>query len=115
MADSTNKLANNKYREYIMSKVRDLLTELGEDVQQTASNTFMFPFVNELRADECLKIVFSIPTGSDGNPPDFYEQAQDYAKKVIKDEEKRVAVQAKKAKDIERDEKKRAIAKKGEI
>lgn len=114
MAKSANRESNDKYRAEVLKKIMALFAELGEDVQQTATNKFCFPFVNEAQSDEWIEVTVSVPLGStkDKTPFDGYEQAQDYKAKVIKDEATAKEAQAKKEKDIERDKVKREIAKK---
>lgn len=112
MAKSANKASNDKYRAEVMEKVKAFFLELGEDVQQTASNKICFPFTNDLKSDEWMEITISIPLGSrkENTPFDGYEQAEDYARKQEDARIKAAQAEDAKQKKIAFDKKKREIA-----
>lgn len=112
MAKSETKASNDKYRAQVVEKIRALFVELGEDVQQTASNKIAFPFVNDLQGDEWIEITVSVPLGSrkDNTPFDGYEQAQDFQTKTAENEKRAKSAAEAKAKKIAFDKKKREIA-----
>lgn len=113
MSKSTNKQANDNFRNDALGTVMELFAENGEDILQIATNKITFPFVNSEGNDEWLTITFSIPTGSrDREPFDGYEQANEYLEKEKRAKERAEKQAEAKRKKIELDEKKRAIARK---
>lgn len=94
----SKKMLHDKIRQAFMQKVKDYMTEQGEEVLVTASNELCIPCVDENGNDEYLVMVFKVPTGDrEGTPYDGYAMAQDYAMKQTTKAEK--AEQAKKAKE----------------
>lgn len=107
MATSKRNL-NDKIRADYMARVRDALTQAGDEILVTGSNEFAIPCVNAEGDDEFIVITFKVPTGSrDGDPYDGYAVAQEYSMKLAEKAEKAKEAAAKKAKKIEVDRKMR--------
>ena len=107
MATSKRNL-NDKIRADYMARVRDALTQNGDEILVTGSNEFAIPCVNAEGDDEFIVITFKVPTGSrDGDPYDGYAVAQEYSMKLAEKAEKAKEAAAKKAKKIEVDRKMR--------
>lgn len=107
MATSKRNL-NDKIRADYMARVREYLTQAGEEILVTGSNEFAIPCVDAEGNEEFLVLTFKVPTGSrDGDPYDGYAVAQEYAMKLAEKAEKAKEAAAKKAKKIERDKKMR--------
>lgn len=107
MATSKRNL-NDKIRADYMARVRDALTQNGDEILVTGSNEFAIPCVNAEGDDEFIVITFKVPTGSrDGDPYDGYAVAQEYSMKLAEKAEKAKEAAAKKAKKIEADRKMR--------
>lgn len=107
MATSKRNL-NDKIRADYMARVRDALTQAGDEILVTGSNEFAIPCVNAEGDDEFIVITFKVPTGSrDGDPYDGYAVAQEYSMKLAEKAEKAKEAAAKKAKKIEADRKMR--------
>lgn len=107
MATSKRNL-NDKIRADYMARVRDALTQAGDEILVTGSNEFAIPCVNAEGDDEFIVITFKVPTGSrDGDPYDGYAMAQEYSMKLAEKAEKAKEAAAKKAKKIEADRKMR--------
>lgn len=107
MATSKRNL-NDKIRADYMARVRDALTQNGDEILITGSNEFAIPCVNAEGDDEFIVITFKVPTGSrDGDPYDGYAVAQEYSMKLAEKAEKAKEAAAKKAKKIEADRKMR--------
>ena len=107
MATSKRNL-NDKIRADYMTRVRDALTQAGDEILVTGSNEFAIPCVNAEGDDEFIVITFKVPTGSrDGDPYDGYAVAQEYSMKLAEKAEKAKEAAAKKAKKIEADRKMR--------
>lgn len=107
MATSKRNL-NDKIRADYMARVRDALTQAGDEILVTGSNEFAIPCVNAEGDDEFIVITFKVPTGSrDGDPYDGYAVAQEYSMKLADKAEKAKEAAAKKAKKIEVDRKMR--------
>lgn len=110
MAKSNNKIANDKVRDSFINSLMEWLRDDGQDVQKTKNNEIAFPFVNELGADEWLRITVAIPTGGrDGEQFDGYELAKELI--IANAEKERVAKEKeeKKQKKIIADKKRREI------
>ena len=97
MATSKRNL-NDKIRADYMARVRDALTQAGDEILVTGSNEFAIPCVNAEGDDEFIVITFKVPTGSrDGDPYDGYAVAQEYSMKLAEKAEKAKEAAAKKA------------------
>ena len=97
-----NKFENQ--RTEVMTAIKELFKSKSWDVLRTGSQELCLPIVNEDGEEGYLKMVFSIPKGTqDGEPYDGYEMAQEYERKVeaakAKAAEKAKAKAAKIAKD----------------
>jgi hypothetical protein len=108
MAKSNNKIANDKVRDEFINNLMEWLK--GEDVQKTKNNEVAFPFVNELGADEWLRITIAIPTGGrDGEQFDGYELAKELIISNAEKEKVAIEKEIKKQKKIVADKKRREI------
>ena len=96
-----------------LKRIKDYLTEAGEEVLLIKSGTYAIPVVDSNNTDGWVAITVTIPKGSrDGEPFDGYEVAEDFAFEQAKKEKKKAEEAAKrekkKAKDAAaREEKKR--------
>lgn len=100
----SEKILNDNLRNGWVERFVAFLKAEGEDVQLTASNTLMFPTVDEDGNDKFVTLTVKVPKGSrDGDAYDGYAEAEDYAKHLKEQVEKKAEAEAKKAAKIARD------------
>lgn len=100
----SEKILNDNLRNGWVERFMAFLKAEGEDVQLTASNTLMFPTVDEDGNDKFVTLTVKVPKGSrDGDAYDGYAEAEDYAKHLKEQAEKKAEAEAKKSAKIARD------------
>ena len=100
----SEKILNDNLRNGWVERFVAFLKDAGEDVQLTASNTLMFPTVDEDGNDKFVTLTIKVPKGSrDGDAYDGYAEAEDYAKHLKEQAEKKAEAEAKKSAKIARD------------
>lgn len=100
----SEKILNDNLRNGWVERFVAFLKAEGEDVQLTASNTLMFPTVDEDGNDKFVTLTVKVPKGSrDGDAYDGYAEAEDYAKHLKEQAEKKAEAEAKKSAKIARD------------
>lgn len=100
----SEKILNDNLRNGWVERFVDFLKTVGEDVQLTASNTLTFPTVDEDGNDKFVTLTVKVPKGSrDGDAYDGYAEAEDYAKHLKEQAEKKAEAEAKKSAKIARD------------
>lgn len=100
----SEKILNDNLRNGWVERFVAFLKTAGEDVQLTASNTLMFPTLDEDGNDKFVTLTVKVPKGSrDGDAYDGYAEAEDYAKHLKEQAEKKAEAEAKKAAKIARD------------
>lgn len=105
----TNKQAQDALRQRYVEVIKKALSDLGEEVLQTGSNTIAIPCVDDNGDEQFCCFTIKVPTGSrDGDPYDGYGEAESYALSVQQKAEKAEKAAAEKAKKIERDKAYRA-------
>ena len=105
----TNKQAQDALRQRYVEVIKKALSDLGEEVLQTGSNTIAIPCVDDNGDEQFCCFTIKVPTGSrDGDPYDGYGEAESYALSVKQKAEKAKADAEKKAKKIARDQAYRA-------
>lgn len=103
---ANNRALDNALRENYLKILMDIFEKNGEDVQQTNSNEFAFPILDEEGNEKWIQIVVKVPTGGrDEDGYDGYGVAESYKMKLKEKEEKKKEAEIKKAKKIERDKK----------
>ncbi len=104
----TEKKLQENLRNFNVATLKEYLTERGEDVVQIASNKLAFPTLDDEQNDQYIVITVSVPTGSkDGEGFDCYEQADEYTKKLVAQQEREQKAQAEKKRKIAQQEKSR--------
>lgn len=104
----SEKLANERVKNDILTDIWCILSENGEDTLRVGSNEIAIPKVNENGTEIFITIKVSVPTGSrDGDAYDGYALAEEYVRKVAEKEQKAKQKAEEKAKKIERDKKNR--------
>jgi hypothetical protein len=99
---------DEKLRQAIVEKVFQFFKDEGEDIRFTASNTLMFPCLDEDEGERFCTITVKIPTGSrDGEEYDGYGEAESYEIHLKEQAEKKAKKEAEKKKKIEKDKKAR--------
>lgn len=105
----TNKQAQDALRQRYVEVIKKALSDLGEEVLQTGSNTIAIPCVDDNGDEQFCCFTIKVPTGSrDGDPYDGYGEAESYALNCKQKAEKAKADAEKKAKKIARDQAMRA-------
>lgn len=100
----SEKILNDNLRNGWVERFAAFLKAEGEDVQLTASNTLMFPTLDEDGNDKFVTLTVKVPKGSrDGDAYDGYAEAEDYAKHLKEQAEKKAEAEAKKSAKIARD------------
>lgn len=100
----SEKILNDNLRNGWVERFVAFLKAEGEDVQLTASNTLMFPTVDEDGNDKFVTLTIKVPKGSrDGDAYDGYAEAEDYAKHLKEQAEKKAEAEVKKSAKIARD------------
>lgn len=100
----SEKILNDNLRNGWVERFVAFLKDAGEDAQLTASNTLMFPTVDEDGNDKFVTLTVKVPKGSrDGDAYDGYAEAEDYAKHLKEQAEKKAEAEAKKSAKIARD------------
>lgn len=100
----SEKILNDNLRNGWVERFVAFLKAEGEDVQLTASNTLMFPTLDEDGNDKFVTLTVKVPKGSrDGDAYDGYAEAEDYAKHLKEQAEKKAEAEAKKSAKIARD------------
>lgn len=111
MADSKNKLREEKRQEYFDLIANFLDKEKGEEVLLIKSNQLCLPVVDKAGNELFIKVVVSIPNGSKDPetgamiPFDGYEEALGYEVELKNKKQKREEQKKKKQQKIERDKK----------
>ena len=101
----TNKQAQDALRQRYVEVIKKALSDLGEEVLQTGSNTIAIPCVDDNGDEQFCCFTIKVPTGSrDGDPYDGYGEAESYEMGCKQKAEKAVADAKKKAAKIARDE-----------
>lgn len=101
----TNKQAQDLLRQKYVEIVKKALSDLGEEVLQTGSNTIAIPCVDDNGNEQFCCFTIKVPTGSrDGDVYDGYGEAESYALNCKTKAEKAKADAEKKAKKIAKDE-----------
>ena len=85
-----------------------------EDIYRVGSNVIAIPVLDSEQGEKWIEITVKVPTGSreDKEGYDGYTMAEMYAEKVADNAKKKAEAEAKKKAKIERDEARRAAAKK---
>ena len=105
----TNKQAQDALRQRYVEVIKKALSDLGEEVLQTGSNTIAIPCVDGNGDEQFCCFTIKVPTGSrDGEPYDGYGEAESYEMGCKQKAEKAAADAKKKAAKIARDEAMRA-------
>ena len=105
----TNKQAQDALRQRYVEVIKKALSDLGEEVLQTGSNTIAIPCVDDNGDEQFCCFTIKVPTGSrDGEPYDGYGEAESYEMGCKQKAEKAAADAKKKAAKIARDEAMRA-------
>jgi hypothetical protein len=98
-------------REKYLALLIESCTQAGEEVLRVENGAIAFPVVDSEGNERYLKIQVSIPLGQRVNgtivPYDAYLEAEAYAVEVREAEEKAKAKEAKRAKNIAKDEARR--------
>ena len=101
----TNKQAQNALRQRYVEVIKKALSDLGEEVLQTGSNTLAIPCVDDNGEEQFCCFTIKVPTGSrDGDVYDGYGEAESYQLNCKQKAEKAAAEAEKKAKKIARDQ-----------
>ena len=101
----TNKQAQDALRQRYVEVIKKALSDLGEEVLQTGSNTIAIPCVDDNGDEQFCCFTIKVPTGSrDGDPYDGYGEAESYEMGCKQKAEKAAADAKKKAAKIARDE-----------
>lgn len=101
---TSKKALHEELRARYMANVEAVLTNMGEELLQTASNEYAIPCVDKEGNDEFIVITFKVPTGSrDGDAYDGYALADEYQIKCLEKQAKAKATAQKKAEKIARD------------
>lgn len=115
MPKKTEGALKTERRDYFMQKIKDFLTEQGEDVAFISGNTINLPTVDEYRNERWIEIKVSVPTGARGESYDGDALREDYKLKLRNDEAKKEQAAKEKAKKAaEQKVKREALAKKRE-
>ena len=100
----TKKQLHEELRADYLTKLREYLTEKGEEVLQTGSQEVAIPCVDSEGNDEYIVITIKVPTGSrDGEAYDGYAVAEEYRLRLEKQKETAERLKAEKEKKIARD------------
>lgn len=98
---ATEKVARDNARNKYYNVVKELLTNVGEDVVEVATNKLAFPIVDELGNEQSIVITISVPTGArDGSGYDCYAEAEAYKVERAERESKAKAKAEAKAKRV---------------
>lgn len=115
MPKKTEGALKTERRDYFMQKIKDFLTEQGEDVSFISGNTINLPTVDEYENERWIEIKVSVPAGARGEEYDGYSLREDYDLKIREQADKKERLAKEKAKKAaEQKVKREALAKKRE-
>lgn len=115
MPKKTEGALKTERRDCYMQKIKDFLTEQGEDVAFISGNTINLPTVDEYGNERWIEIKISVPTGARGEEYDGYSLREDYNLKIREQADKKERLAKEKAKKAaEQKVKREALAKKRE-
>ena len=116
----SRKVEREMLREQAITKIKEMFSACGEDVDFSKSNEINFPTVGCEGNEDWIVVTVKVPTGANKGmePYDGYAMREEYSMKLEEKARKKAEAEEKKARKIKRDEeirkKKKEIAEKGE-
>ena len=100
MPKKTEGALKTERRDYFMQKIKDFLTEQGEDVAFISGNTINLPTVDEYENERWIEIKVSVPAGARGEEYDGYSLREDYDLKIREQADKKERLAKEKAPEL---------------